>query len=235
MILHGTRNNFGGGGRVAVDQDNKRNVVALVAAHGVVATLSGSSAVVRDDELIFVEEHIANGYGFIEQAAGVTAHIEDQAVERRRVELLQCVCYLAVSGLVETGKANIADTGLQQEGDVHGMAGDFVARHGEDERLGVAFAGNRNFYDCALGAFQHVGNIAGGEAVGGLVINLDDYVAGSNPSVIGWCADVGSHDYCVVLAGSNDHAYAVVLAALIFAQECKLAGIKEIRVGVKHA
>src|SRR5437868_3006823 len=99
------------------------------------------------------------------------------------------------------------------------MPGNFVARHGEDERLVVAFTGDGNFYDGALGAFQHVGYIAGGQAVGGLVINLDDDVAGTNTGVVSRCANVRSHHYSVVLAGSNDHTDAVVLAALIFAQE----------------
>src|SRR6267142_290894 len=80
-----------------------------------------------------------------------------------------------------------------------------------------------------------VRDIAGGEAVGGLVINLDNHVAWVNASVISRCANVWSHHYSVILAGSDDHADAVIFAALIFAQEGKLAGVEEIRVGVKHA
>src|SRR5882762_10311662 len=235
MVLYGAGNNFCGGGGVAIDQDDERNIVALIAAHGVVATLSGSASMVRDDQLILVEEHVADGHCFIEQAAGVAAHVENQAIEGWRIKLLQGVGNFAIGGFVKAGKANVTDAGFQQKGDVHGMARNFVARYGEDERLGVAFAGNRNFYDRALGTLQHVGDIAGGQPVGGLVINLDNDVAGANAGVIGWCADVGSHDHGVVLAGSNDHAYAVVFTTLIFAQEGKLASIKEIRVGVKHA
>src|SRR6267142_2009027 len=235
MVLHGAGNNLGGGGGVAVYQDDERDVVALVAAHGVVATLCGGAAMVRDDELILVEEHIADGYCFVEQAAGVAAHVEKQAIEGWRIKLLQGVGNFAIGGFVKAGKANVTDARFQQKGDVHGMARNFVARYGEDERLGVAFAGNRNFYDRALGTLQHVGDIAGGEAVGGLVINLDNNVAGANAGVIGRSADVGSHDHGVVLSRGNDHAYAVVFTALIFAQEGKLASIKEIRVGVQHA
>jgi hypothetical protein len=39
----------------------------------------------------------------------------------------------------------------------------------------------------------------------------------------------------VVLAGCDDHADAVILAALIFAQKSELARVEEIGVGVKHA
>src|SRR4029077_15236889 len=47
--------------------------------------------------------------------------------------------------------------------------------------------------------------------------------------------DVGSHDHGVILAWGDDHADAVVLAALIFAEESELAGVKEIGVRVEHA
>src|ERR1700687_3584575 len=140
-----------------------------------------------------------------------------------------------VGGFVEAGEADIANSGLQQKGDVYGGAGDFVACDGKDERLGIAFAGDCDFYDGALATLEHVGDIAGGEAVRRLVVDLDDYVAGANTGVIGRRADVRSHDYGVVLAGGDDHAYAVVLAALIFTQEGELAGIEEIGVGVEHA
>src|SRR5258707_8726475 len=115
------------------------------------------------------------------------------------------------------------------------MAGDFVARDGEDERLGIAFAGNGDLYDRALGTLEHVRDVARGEAVGGLIIDLDDYIARANAGIVGWRTDVGSHDHGVVLARGNDHANAVVLAALVFAEKSELAGVKEIRVGVEHA
>src|ERR1700682_165747 len=108
------------------------------------------------------------------------------------------------------------------------MGGDSVARDCEHERLRIAFAGNGDLYYGAFGTFEHVCNITGSEAVGGLVIDLDDYVAGANSGVIGRGADVGSHDHGVVLAWGNDHADAVVLAALIFAEQGELAGVKEI-------
>src|SRR6202022_1539177 len=124
-----------------------------------------------------------------------------------------------VRGFVEAREADIANSGLQQKGDVHGVAWNFVACDGEDERLGIAFAGDGGFYDGALGTLEHVSDIAGGEAVGRLVVDLYDYVAGANTGVIGRRADVGSHDYGVVLARGDDHPYAGVLAALFFTQE----------------
>ncbi len=127
----------------------------------------------RNDELIFVEEHVADGDGFIEQAAGIAAHVEDEAIELRGVELLEAFGDFAVGGFVEAGEADVADAGLKHEGDVDGVARNFVAGDGEDQRLGVAFAADGDFYDGALGAFEQVGDFAGGEAVGGLFVDFD--------------------------------------------------------------
>ncbi len=114
------------------------------------------------------------------------------------------------------------------------MARNLVARDGEDQRLVVAFARNRDLDDRAFRALQHVGYVAGGQAIGGLVIDLDDHVARPNPGVIRRRADVRRHHHGVVFARSNHHAHAVIFAALVFAQQRKLAGIKEIRVRIEH-
>src|SRR6266446_231262 len=113
MVLHGARNDFGGGGGIAVHENYERDVITLIAANGVVAALGGSAAVVRDDELIFVEEHVADSHGFVEQAARIAAHVENQAVERGRVQLLECISDFAVGGFVEAGEADVADAGSQ--------------------------------------------------------------------------------------------------------------------------
>src|SRR5258708_7599248 len=235
VVLHCAGNDFGGRSGVAINENHEWDVVALIAANRVVAAIGGSAAMVRNDELILVEKHIANGHGFIEKAAGIPAHVENQAVERRSVELLQRVSDFMVSSFVKPGEADIADTGFEQKRDIHGVARNFVARHGENQRLRISFTRNSNFNDGALGAFEHVGDVASGQTIGGLVVDLHDDVAGTYAGVIGRCADVGSHDHRVVLAGGDDHADAVILAALIFAQESELAGVEEIGVRVKHA
>src|SRR6266478_2909201 len=63
MVLHGARNDFCSGGGIAVDENYKRDVITLIAANGIVAALGGGAAVMRDDELIFIQEHVADSYG----------------------------------------------------------------------------------------------------------------------------------------------------------------------------
>src|SRR5208283_2935249 len=178
---------------------------------------------IGNDDLIFLEEHVADGDGFIEEPTGIAAHIEDEALEGIGAKLPEGVGELAVGGVVELREANVADAGLQEESDVHGMAGDFVASEGDDD-----------LYDGALGALEHVGDFAGGEAVGGLGVHLDDDIAGAQAGVIGGRADVGRNDDGVVIAGSDDHAHAIIFAVLVFLEESELVGIEENGVGVEH-
>ena len=124
---------------------------------------------------------------------------------------------------------------LQHERDVHGVTWNFVACNRKNEWIGVSFARNRNLDDRALGALQHVGDIAGRQAFGRLLVNLDDHIAWPNSRVVGGRAHVRRHHHRVVLAGRNHHADAVILAALVFPQERKLPRIKEIRVRIEHA
>jgi len=92
-----------------------------------------------------------------------------------------------------------------------------------------------DFYDGALGTFEEVGDFAGGEAVGGFFVYLGDHVTGAEASVVSGSANIRRHDNGVVFAWGDDHADAVILAALIFAEKSKLAGVEEIGVGVEHA
>src|SRR5260370_1370038 len=45
----------------------------------------------RNDQLVLVQEHVANRDRLIQQAARVPAHVQDQAIQRGRIQLLQCI------------------------------------------------------------------------------------------------------------------------------------------------
>src|SRR5258705_12761190 len=106
------------------------------------------------------------------------------------------------------------------------MAGDFVTRHREDKRLCVAFARNCDLYDRAFGTLEHVRYIASGEAICGLVINLDDDVARANAGIVSWCANVGSHDNGVDLGGRRIIKKKIIISRLVFMQEGETADLK---------
>src|ERR1700730_9727716 len=63
VILYGARNDFRRGGALPVDQHHHGNSDALIAAHGVVATLRGRTAAMRNNDFVFVEEHVGKADG----------------------------------------------------------------------------------------------------------------------------------------------------------------------------
>ena len=41
------------------------------------------------DQLVLVQEHVGNGHGFIQQAAGISAQIKNNAVELGGIQIFQ--------------------------------------------------------------------------------------------------------------------------------------------------
>ena len=115
---------------------------ACFAVGGAVDLVGEGAAVLRDDDLALLEELVAHVDGFVEQAAGVAAEVDDEAVEVVGLELVERVADFAAGGLHEAGDVDVADAGLDHEGEIDGGAGDFVADEVEDEGLGGAFAGH---------------------------------------------------------------------------------------------
>ncbi len=235
MVLNSAGNDFSGGSGIVVDQDDDGNGHALIAADGAEVALWSAAAMIGNDHLALFEEHVADSNGFVEKAAGIATKIEDQAVKRRGAKGFEGFSNFAIGSFVELGEANVADAGLEHESDIDGVTGNFIAGNGKHERVGVAFTSDGDFYDGALGTFEEVSHFAGGESIGDLFVDFDDDVTGAKACVIGRSADVGRHDDSAIFAGSDDHADAVVFAALIFTEKSELASVEEIGVGVEHA
>ena len=66
MVLHGPGNDFRGRGGIVIHQNDERNGDALIAADCVIPMILRRTAVVRNDQLIFLEKHIADGDGFVQ-------------------------------------------------------------------------------------------------------------------------------------------------------------------------
>ncbi len=114
----------------------------------------------------------------------------------------------------------------------------FVANEIEDQRLGLAVAHHGDFDLRALGALERLGYLVGGPAFGGFAVDRDDLVAGMNAGAERGRVLVGrDHEdlgLAVVILLLDDHADAVVVAALVFAQAGVGLGIVEVRVRVEH-
>src|SRR5437762_2712099 len=115
------------------------------------------------------------------------------------------------------------------------MSGNFAARDRKSERLVIALARDDDLDDRAFLPLQHVGDFSRRKAVGSFFVDFDDDVTRTEARVISRRADVRRHDDCMVFAGRNYHADAVIAAALVFAKQGKLAGVKKIGVRVEDA
>src|SRR5215831_9412108 len=115
------------------------------------------------------------------------------------------------------------------------MMRNLVTRDREDQRVSIAFTRNGDFNNRALGALQQVSDVAGAQAIRGLVIYLDDDIARPDSCVISWSTHKRSHHHGVILAWRDDHAHTVVLAALVLAEQGELPRIKKVGVRVEHS
>ena len=128
-----------------------------------------------NNQLSLVQEFVGYAHTFIEQAAGILAQVEDQALQI--AHLIERVGDFFFRGLVEAGDVHIADAGPDQEVQIDAVARNFVAHHGELQRLVRAFAQNGDVDGGAFGSLEQVGYVAGAHVVGGLAIDGDDDVA----------------------------------------------------------
>src|SRR5579863_9234686 len=115
---------------------------------------------------------------------------------------------------------------------VDAVARDFIANHGELDRLVGTFADDGDMDGSSFGSLKQIGYVASAHVIGGLAIDGDDDVSGANARTISGCASKWGNDDDFVVARADRHADAVVLAALIFAQQRVGLRIKEIRVRV---
>ena len=138
-----------------------------------------------------------------------------------------------LSGFLESGNVHVADAGLDHEVEVDAVARNLVADDGELEGMIGAFAQHGDADGGALRSLEQIGYVGGAHIVGGLAVDGGDDVAGADAGAIGRGADEGSDHDDLVIARADRHAYAVILAALLFAQRGVRLGIEKVRVGVE--
>src|SRR5215469_18410973 len=129
---------------------------------------------------------------------------------------------------------HVADTRLDLKVKIDTVAGNLVTYDGELERLVGPLTQDGDMNRGAFGPFQQVGYIGRGQIVGGLAIDGRNDVPGANARAIGGSSGEGSNDDNLIVARSDGHAHAVVLAALVLAQQRVGLGVEEIGVRIKH-
>src|SRR5215470_9423337 len=187
---------------------------------------------VGDDQLTLLQEFVCHAYAFAQKSTGILAQIEDETLHVS--ELLQRISYLALRCFLEPSDVDVADTWLDLEGEVNAVARNLVAHQAELHGLVDAFTQDRDMNSRALGSFEQVGDIRGAHVVGSPAIDGYDHVAGMDPSLVCGRADKRENDDDLVVARTDRHAHAVVLAALLFTQQRIGFRIEEIRVRIER-
>src|SRR6266850_6017661 len=185
------------------------------------------------DDLALLQELIGDAYALAQQPAGVLAQIKNQP--SNIATLFQCLGDFVLGSLLKAGDVHVADARLDHEVQVDAEAGNLVTSDVEVERLLRAFAQNGDLYGCAFGALEQFGNVAGAQVVGGFAVNRNDYVARTYTGAIGRGPHEGRDHDDLIVSRSHRHAHAVVLSALLFAQQGVRLGIEKVGVRIEHA
>ncbi len=184
VILQCADDDLGGGGGTAIDQDNDGVLGALLAVGGAVYLVRERATALADDDLALLEELVGHVDGFGQQAAGVAAEVEDEALHVVVfIYGIDGVADFVAGSFDEAGDADVADAGTNVEGEVDGGAGDVVADEIEGEEFGCAFALHAYGDVGALGAFELGGDGRGVHVGGGFAVDGADDVAGRKPAL----------------------------------------------------
>src|SRR3984893_10582627 len=232
MILNGASNDFRGRSRSPIDQNHQRIFLAAVAMRSHIALLWRGAALVGNDQLPLAQKLVRHTHTFIEQATGILSQIEDQSLEIPH--LVERVGNFMFRGFVEAGHVHIADAGFDHEVEIDAVTRNLIADHGELQRLVRAFGQNRDMDRAPLRSLQQVRHIAGAHVVGRFAIHRSDDVTGPDSRSIRGCSHKWCNDNDLIVSRANRHAYAVVFAPLIFAQQRIGLGIEEIGVWIEH-
>src|SRR3981081_2755485 len=114
---------------------------------------------------------------------------------------------------------HIADAGPNEEMHVNAVARNFIADEGELNGFFHAITRDADVNRRPLWTFQQVSNISGAHVLGGFSVDGNDHVAGVDAGLISGRAYEGENHDDFVVARSDRHAYAVVLAVLFFSPQ----------------
>src|SRR5689334_2998221 len=96
----------------------------------------------RNNQLTFTQKFVCNSYTFAQQTTGILTEVENQSFQV--AHLFERLCYLVLGSLLETRDVHVANTGTNQEVQIHAVTWNLIANNIEVERLVGAFTQNRD-------------------------------------------------------------------------------------------
>src|SRR6185369_3157595 len=187
---------------------------------------------VRNNQLSLVQELVRHTHAFVEQTARILPQIKNQSLQV--THLVERVRNFVFGSLVKARHVHVTDSRFDQEMQVNAVARNLISDNCELQRLFRAFTQNRDVDRSAFGSLQQVRHITRAHIVGGLAIDSSDDVARPDScSIRGRPHKRRDHNHFIVTR-PDGHTYAVVFAALIFAQQRIRLGIKGVGVRIEH-
>jgi hypothetical protein len=152
---------FGSAGGSGIDQHHHRRALEPVARGRVEAAVADQRAALGADDAALVQQLVGDLHRTDQQPAGIAAHVEDQATQRRiLLQAIHRLVEIAGGGGLETADAHIAEARLQHPR-THAGGADGLAHQGDVERFGRAFADD---------AHDHLGSGLAAQRRGGIAL-----------------------------------------------------------------
>ncbi len=141
MILKSARNNLRGACGHAVNQNDDGIFIAIIAASGIVALFLRMPSRVVNNQLALFQEMVADLNGLLKQSAGIAAKVKNEALQILFAQFVQRVAEFVVGILIELVDVDVGDAGPNEEGIIHAVLGNLVARNLESRGAGRSLHG----------------------------------------------------------------------------------------------
>ena len=228
-VLQGSRGDFAGAGRAAVDEHCQGDVGVDGVDGGLVGALAGLVASTHDEDLGALGDEEADDLdGRLDDAAAIAAQVEDDVLDARVV--LECdegVAHLLCRLLVKGCQVDVADVASRDAVVGDGVDADGLAVEREGLHAVLIVGAHDRHRQVGVGlSLESLAHLVAGPGVGAVAIDHDDAVASAQAGACGGAALVRAADVDALLAVDGAfHQVAADAAILAGAQRHEFVGL----------
>ncbi len=233
MILQRAGDNLRRRRRVPVHQHHNGKGLSSAAVRRRVHLVGIRASPLRHNHLPLGEQMVAYLHRLAQQAAGIAAQVEDQSLQV--AESADRIDHFLARRLLELRQMDIADSRLDLKRQIHGRVRNLVAYQVKYQRLHLPFAHHRHLHVRALGPFQRLRHGVRGHPLRRLAVDCRDHVARPDARLVRRRPLIRRNHIDLVALLLDDHAHAVIMAALVFLHPGIGLRIVEVRVRVQYA
>jgi hypothetical protein len=178
---------------------------------------------------------IRNGDALIQQPARILAKVQNQTLHVVFPEPFEIVFQFFAGVLVKLLNVDISNSGLYPERVFNALPRYLIADDVKDQWFLYTFPGDFHLDRSSPLPFQHVGDLSRSQAVGFLVIHLENRIAGPDTGLIRRRPIEGLNDDGPAVARRNRHSHSVIVTLLFFSKSAELFRIEEAGVGIERS